>query len=83
MIRFIATTVWRGIGNETVIINAKDHDDAFKKLFAYCLKNEDRLGDWVDANGKQAADFDDENGIFECGADWGYIIVEENLIKTI
>ena len=83
MNKFIAVVIWRGLENETLLINAKNQDEAFEKLFNYYLNKSDRLGHWLDGDGEPVADFDEVNGIFEFDADWSCHIVNETKIKIL
>ena len=81
--KFTATVMWRGIGNETLYVNAKDRNEAFRKVFEYYLNKGERLGYWLDGDGEQVSDFDDDNGLFEYDTEWDCYIVAENEVKIL
>ena len=83
MNKYVAAVTYRGIGNEVLYINALDSDAAFKVLFEYYRDKGDRLGNWLDGDGEDAGDFNYNDGIFECDADWSWIITNVAEIKTI
>lgn len=70
-IKYIATTIWRGLGNQSLIIYAKNDDEAFFKLLQYYQNKRECLGEW------------NKNGFFETYPDWDYYIEEESKMKII
>lgn len=81
--KYVATVFYRGIGNETVSIMAKDDRDAFDKLFAYYRDKSESLGVWLDGDGEDAGDYNYKDGMFENHPDWDWLITPESEIKTI
>ena len=83
MNKYVVAVTFRGIGNEVLYINAPNEDVAFRILFEYYRDKSDRLGHWLDGDGEDAGDFNDKDGIFECDADWSWIIRNVAEIKTL
>ena len=83
MKKFAIAVFHNGIGNEMLFIHADNEETAFEKLFNYYKDKSDRLGYWLDGDGKDAGDFNTTDGIFESEPEWNWFITDVSAVKVL